>query len=521
MTLTRLLRCSPGTCFVIASLFAPFQSMADTGSSAANVQHSDAQLDAILTVRAQEILDRMGRLEGQSKDIRVQVIFDFNAGAIQVHFGPGMLPDDYGASFEDQHDAFRHGLTHVAQKAAQVKEITFRYQGREIEAYFPEVRREAEDAQRARERRSQGGHAFVSASHGYYYHHGWRRWALQRDQYHGVQEDFITPQYADELQKWLARRGSGVVTTRPRSLLTEIQHPEAMQPWWQMAARYSVKERFPENPKIWNSKGDRIYPTRDYDEDINSRPLMANHVGAGVALHLHTNGADDTAASGARAVVQPGRPDDLLLGRSILCYMKELIQSAEGYGEFSVGGEPFQVDKGENRLSEMPSIIVEMGFHTNPADAAALQDSVFRTASMKGVEKGYRLFREGKGCLPLKAEPIPGINLSQGDSQQVDVVFEGYPQYPIELVTTNVGCPPGWTCTDGRVHIEALDAKPSQITLRCENAGSAPIFWDTQVVDDDGVKSPPVRHWVQCTRRPGGAVARPAVSTGVEAATAG
>ncbi len=152
MTLTRLLRCAPGTCFAMASLFAPLPSLADAGSAAASVQHSDAQLDAILTVRAQEILDRMKRLEGQSKDIRVQVVFDLGAGALRVYFGPGILPDDYGASFEDQHDDFRHSLTHIAQKVAPVKEIIFRYDGREIEAYFPEVRKEAEDAQRARVR---------------------------------------------------------------------------------------------------------------------------------------------------------------------------------------------------------------------------------------------------------------------------------------------------------------------------------------------------------------------------------
>ncbi|WP_343650891.1 N-acetylmuramoyl-L-alanine amidase [Stenotrophomonas sp.] len=521
MTLLRLPRCAPCTLLAITFLLTSAPSMAESGSLAASVPHTDAQLDAILTFRAQEILDRTERLEGQSNDIRVQVFFDFNEGALRIDFGPGILPNHYGASFEDQHDDLRHTLVHIAQKVAPVKTIAFRYDGREIEAYFPEVRREAEDAQRGRERRSQGGHAFVSASHGYYYHHGWKKWVLQRDPYHGVQEDFITPGYADELQMWLARRGPGVASTRPRSLLIDVQHPEASQPWWQMAARYAIKERFPENPEIWNSKGDRVYPGRDYDEDINSRPLMANHVGADVALHLHTNGASDASASGGRAVVQPGRQNDLLLGRNILCYMKELIQNTEGYGEFSVDGEPSRIDKGENRLSQMPSVIVEMGFHTSPEDAAALQDPAFRTASMKGVEKGYRLFREGKGCVPLEAEPIDGIHLSEGGSQQVDVVFDGYPQYPIELVTTNVGCPPNWTCTNGRVRIETPGAKPNQITLRCENAGSAPIFWNTQVVDDDGVKSPPVRHWVQCVRGPGGPAASPGVPPGVDAATAG
>jgi hypothetical protein len=106
--------------------------------------------------------------------------------------------------------------------------------------------------------------------------------------------------------------------------------------------------------------------------------------------------------------------------------------------------------------------------------------------------------------VPLKVEPIQSIELSAGSSRRVDVVFEGHPRYPIDLVTTNVGCPPGWTCTDGKVHIAAPDEKPSQIIMKCENAGSAPLFWNTQVVDADGVKSPPVRHRVQCIRRPGG-----------------
>ncbi|WP_313148291.1 N-acetylmuramoyl-L-alanine amidase [Stenotrophomonas sp.] len=263
------------------------------------------------------------------------------------------------------------------------------------------------------------------------------------------------------------------------------------------------------------------YSNREELEGINSRPFLANHLRTEVAVHLHSNAEPSHNARGARVIVQPGRPADARLAQSVLCSMKELIHSVSVYADFTVAPAPHTGNKGENREAKMPSIIVETAFHTNPDDARALQDPVFRTASMKGVEKGYRLFSEGKDCVPLKAEPIDGIHLSAGGSQQVDVAFEGNPQYPIELVTTNVGCPPGWTCTDGRVRIETPDTKPSQLTLRCENAGSAPMFWNTQVVDDDGVKSPPVRHWVQCIRGPGGAVASPGVPAGVEAATAG
>ncbi|WP_323152305.1 N-acetylmuramoyl-L-alanine amidase [Stenotrophomonas maltophilia] len=503
MSHTPLLRSLAALCLIVTGQAIHLPAMAGQGGAQIDAARTDAELDTVLTRRAQEILDRSPRLEGQARHIRVRVGFELGAGILRIDFGPGFIPEHHGASFEDQHDAFRHELTLLAEQVLPVTKIVYLYEGRPRQDYFPEIREEDEAALRARSALPRRGHAFVSAAHGYYYHHGWRRWVLQRDEFHGVQEDFITPGYADELQLLLAQR-SGAATTRPRSQLAEAVHPEALHPWWQMAARYAIRERFPENPRIWNSKGDRIYARRYYDDDINSRPLLANHVGSEVALHLHTNGVDDQRVTGARVVVQPGRPQDAELGRNILCYMKELIRSVDGYEEFQVTSEPFLEDKGENRLAEMPSAIVEMAFHTNPTDAAALLDPAFRTASMKGVEKGYRLFREGEGCVPLKVEPIQSIELSAGNSRRVDVVFEGHPRYPIDLVTTNVGCPPGWTCTDGKVHIAAPDEKPSQIIMKCENAGSAPLFWNTQVVDADGVKSPPVRHRVQCIRRPGG-----------------
>ncbi|MBH1430560.1 hypothetical protein I5U42_04475 [Stenotrophomonas maltophilia] len=332
---------------------APSPAAADQGGAQFDAAETDGELDAVLTGRAQEILDRSPRLEGQTRDIRVRVRFDLGTGTLRVDFGPGFIPRNHGASFEDQHDAFGHELTLIAEQALPVASIVYLYEGRPREDYFPEIKEEDEAARRARNVVLRSGHAFVSASHGYYYHHGWRRWVLQRDEFNGVREDIITPGYADELQLLLAQR-SGMATTRPRSQLIEAAHPEALHPWWQMAARYAIKERLPESPGIWNSKGDRIYARRDYDDDINSRPLLANHVGSEVALHLHTNGVDDQRVTGARVVVQPGRPGGMELGRNILCYMKELIQSVDGYEDFQVNSDPFQDDKGENRLADMP-----------------------------------------------------------------------------------------------------------------------------------------------------------------------
>ncbi|WP_411850970.1 hypothetical protein ACLB90_19355 [Stenotrophomonas sp. LGBM10] len=85
-------------------------------------------------------------------------------------------------------------------------------------------------------------------------------------------------------------------------------------------------------------------------------------------------------------------------------------------------------------------------------------------------------------------------------TSRFDVPFEGYPQYPLRIVTRNVGCPPGWVCRDNEVAVDAPQSTPLKIALVCNNAGSAPLLWETSLVDDDGVTSVPVRHWQQCIR---------------------
>lgn len=434
----------------------------------------------------------------------MRVSADIDTGIITVFLERGFVPDNYGAAFEDQHDHFRHGVTFMARKVMTVNLIRYLYDGKPIEDYFSESDRGLVEAPEKSKASLEEQSGFVAASHGFYFHHRYQDWRLQRDPGFGVQEDLITPHLADELTTLLQLR-SNLPTARARSLLKDVVHEESDQEWWKVAARYRIEQAYPEERTIWHSQEARpVYGLRDYNEDMNSRPLLANHLGNVVAFHLHTNGSPSPKVRGSEVIVQPGRAESLALARSVLCSMQELIHSTEGYEAFPVASAPSLIDKAENRLAKMPSIIVEAAYHSNPDDALALQDPIFREASMKGVEKGYRLWREGKNCTPLKVDPIATISVAAGQSRVVDIAFGGFPQYPVVIETKNVGCPPGWKCADGAVTLPDADSKPAQITLRCENAGSAPIFWDTRMVDDDGVKSAPVRHIVQCVRGSGG-----------------
>nr|KAJ9620806.1 hypothetical protein H2204_012116 [Knufia peltigerae] len=477
-------------------------------------QATDVALDLMLTREGQRMLDRFQLARSKSANLAVTASVDLVRQVLVIDLDRRILDGEDDHSFEDIEQRIRTALAAYALQAGAGEVVTeIVYGGKPYSHYFQR------DLQFRQGVAPLGNSVLVSASHGLVSIHPGREWEFQRPLSHGIREDLITPGYAEELQTFLQDRGSASVYRARRN--TGDLHPDSMRPWSEMSARYHLMNLLPDRTDIWHHFANSTERDREVKDDIRSRPYYANHLAVEGMLSLHTNASDSPSARGTRAYYHANKQADRELGDMALCYMHELITAQDAYTEFPVAAKSEAARHGENGFAHMPSVVIEIAFHTNAEDAAAFLDPVFRTASMKGVEKGYRLFREGKGCVPLKAEPIQGIQLPQGSSQQVDVAFEGYPQYPIELVTTNVGCPPGWTCSDGKVHITTPDDKPSQITLRCENAGSAPILWDTRVVDADGVKSPSVRHVVQCIRTSRGSNGAPISPAGVEPATAG
>lgn len=454
--------------------------------------------DDMLTVELNRLLSSMPRIDGQWPLIKGTARLDVVECHIRVNLSRGMIPLVNGGEFEDQMSSLQIQMVHFLSKLGCEGTATFLFDGLDIDHYFPED--SIKGRVTAMPTKARSGITAVSAGHGFYFNHEGRgSWRRQRSHSHGIVEDDVTPGYASELAALLQTRGMHTVQ-RMRS--TDDGPHASEHPWWQMAARYHLQALLPENPDIWHSLPHATGSLRERDEDIRSRPLYANYLGADEVIHLHTNGVDNPSVRGARVIYHEDKRQDVPLATSILCYMKELITGQHGYEDFPVESVPHAGRQGENRLADMPSVIVETAFHSNAEDAVALQDPVFRAASMKGVEKGYRLFLEGKDCTPLKVAPIRNVQLTAGNSLEIPLEFEGYPRYPATIATTNVGCPPGWKCTDGLVHLPEAQSKVAKITVRCENAGSAPIIWNTRLIDDDGARSPPVRHVVVCIRRP-------------------
>ncbi|MBB1087813.1 N-acetylmuramoyl-L-alanine amidase [Lysobacter sp. SG-8] len=480
-------------------------------------QTERAQLERMLKAELQGTVDRQKRIEGQGMhplvlSSRFEHRDEFGTGAnapwLIVDMGKGYLPrnSDYnrgvryiGADFEDAMSAISMAAHELLRDVVKINGVEILFEGRDIYHYYPEEAppERLRSYQPDTNRFTTNGTVVVAAGHGVYLHYDsacGTPWCPQRDQHNGIVEDFITPAYADELSHWLIERSHETLgaIARPRSQSPEL-HTASGHPWWQMGARYALEAAFPTEAEIWASLPSSPEANREALEDIRSRPKFANHIKAATLLHLHTNASENTTITGTRVYYQTGRPADSSLGNSILCYMKELIQAQGPYEDYYVATAAEPNNKGKNRLAEMPSVIVESGFHTNPSDAAALKDPAFRTAAMKGVEKGYRLHAEGEPCKEFRVTDIPMIGAgSNPPGKYVPLLahYEGYPQLPATIEIETLHCPAGVECEDGTYPTMGTES-PLLFPFRC--GGDPPeqqiIEFRARLTDADGVRT--------------------------------
>jgi len=295
------------------------------------------------------------------------------------------------AGLDERLQSIRLQLLLLQEQQNEAGNITFRFDGWPLEAFFPDAQPQppSHDAHAAG-----GVDVFVSASHGWYLHGtGAGTWRLQRPRVNGMVEDLLTPRFAERLAVALQAHGRSSVFSRATAL---DAHPQAGKPWWEMASRYHARALYPDRPDIWQSYADRETPLREYNDDIRTRPLLANALGARALVHLHTN-AGGPQARGAMAFYQPGRTEGRRLGHLMLCAMRESVGALPAYRDYRVRVQPLEGNYGENRLATAPSILIELGFHTHPQDAIALQDPRFQQAAAEGLRNGYLAYMAGQG----------------------------------------------------------------------------------------------------------------------------
>ncbi|MGF6495973.1 N-acetylmuramoyl-L-alanine amidase [Luteibacter sp. 621] len=471
----------------------------DPDSSAAaiaaqGVARSEVEITRIATAVAnsrQFFHDDYGR-------IRVEARYDLAQGVLFLDPGIRFGPISGYAEVEELQDEVNLAVRPIAKLLPNYVRIDWLYGGRDLYYWFPEDRRPSDDAAPRQGAVTRfGGSMLVSAGHGYYFHHGYKDWRPQREASNGVLEDQITPVLAEGLGNELMRQG--IVVTYSRTA-DPRDHEPSKQPYLMVAARYQLEELLSFMPSIWHSLPDSTSPIREYLEDIRSRPLYANFLEVDELVHLHTNASENVAARGATVVVHKGRSEDAKFGNMVLCYMKEQVRAIPDYATYPVESSVHEGDKGENRLANMPSIIVEVGFHTNVQDAEALKDVRFRNAAVRGIAKGYRLYKNGQSCEAFTLSAPKESQGSAGEVVRFPLTFSGNPDFPVALSVIEKDCD-AWYCHRSSLVFyskEDYDEYAHGFLCRSGDAFRPESILVAKAHDKNDIESPEIEHSVHC-----------------------
>jgi N-acetylmuramoyl-L-alanine amidase-like protein len=476
----------------------------DTDTSRRDLAHRIASLDQrqLIDLIARNLQDAVNEISHKKNRVtatKTRVTVDLERKVAYLDLGADYIldPGTYiSATLEEELQQIAQGLDWDLGPNPPIHNYEFLFGGEELLDLFPEEKRLTEEAAHAAA--SKSGPVVVAAAHGDSYHYGFKDWRPQRGTANGITEDYLSPIYAAELAYWMGKRSNKAVVL-PRGPLGGNQD-ESGRPWTDMAAKYRIEKLLPDRPDIWDSLPASTDNLRNYHADIRARPFYANELNAEGLLHLHTNSHDtNPSIRGMRVYHVKGREEQKSLAESVLCSMTEIVHATSEYDSFPIASSPHEYNHGENRLAKMPSVIVETAFHTNPDDARALLDSSFRTASMKGVEKGYRLFTEGKKCEPFALTDALVSPIPEGAFIPIDAHFSGNPEFGVRLVIKPAECPVEGPCEPAELPYEEKRASPIRFYLYC-GYPAEPMTHPLQVkiVDADNVETGWVPYTVNC-----------------------
>ncbi|MGQ9779701.1 MAG: N-acetylmuramoyl-L-alanine amidase family protein [Bacillota bacterium] len=154
-------------------------------------------------------------------------------------------------------------------------------------------------------------------------------------------------------------------------------------------------------------KGHPVYLTREddrdlgptYRQDLLARVEKARAHGACLMVSLHANWSYDPAAAGALALVPPASFQSELLAKAILLRLRAVCPVT-----------PAPIPRSDHALlaaAPFPIALVEVGFLSNPQEAARLQDPSYRRAIARAIADGIEDYLARRPGQPLGLPPKP------------------------------------------------------------------------------------------------------------------
>lgn len=140
----------------------------------------------------------------------------------------------------------------------------------------------------------------------------------------------------------------------------------------------------------------KVKLTRDSDirlgnderQDINKRVQLANNSGADVFVSIHTNSFNNQAANGIETWYHRGSEK----GKEMALMVQDSLIRTTGLLSRGTKETSSNFEIGVLKYTNMPAILVEVGFISNPAEEALLKSEAFRDSVARAIADGVISF---------------------------------------------------------------------------------------------------------------------------------
>jgi len=191
----------------------------------------------------------------------------------------------------------------------------------------------------------------------------------------GLTERTVNLQIGLALRKALQARGYRVIMTRTTNTALTTADTET----WNL-----------KSGSLWAYAKDRTLYRRQSipKDDLTARTRVANTAGADLLISIHCNGAVRRSAKGVETYASPRDA----MGRKLARLVQTSLVARTGRADRGANTADFYV----LRWSNMPAILVEAAFISNPSDAAFLKTSTGRGRVATGIADGVDTWFAGK-----------------------------------------------------------------------------------------------------------------------------
>lgn len=143
--------------------------------------------------------------------------------------------------------------------------------------------------------------------------------------------------------------------------------------------------------KALEDKGAKIHMTREiHDVNISNaeRAQLGNQIGADLSIRLHADGSSSSSVRGYSLLVPGNKYVDEQIVETSKAIAKELDQIMQTKGKIASRGIVTRNDLTGFNWSEVPVVLVEMGFMSNPEEDQLMSQEDFQNTLVQSIVEG-------------------------------------------------------------------------------------------------------------------------------------